>query len=193
MHSFLGIATVQVRICVSLTYSELLLSTMEEAAKVKRTVFGQSHLNGPYKSWVKSSFKGHHFAMCKFCNYHINIETMGNSALTSHQKGKKHIRLVAAASVLEPVINNGASVSSLTSNLSTLSFAPDERSPNTMQSYVGTHLNGPYKSWVKSSSKGRYFAMCKFCNDDINIKTIGNSALTSQQKGKKHMKLVVAA
>ena len=172
MHSFLGIATVQVRICVSLTYSELLLSTMEEAAKDKRTVFGQSHLNGPYKSWVKSSFKGHHFAMCKFCNDHINIETMGNSALTSHQKGKKHIRLVAAAkttppvrvtsqvssaSVLEPVINNGASVSSLTSNLSTLSFAPDERSPNTMQSYVGTHLNGPYKSWVKSSSKGRYF------------------------------------
>ena len=91
--------------------------------------------------------------MCKFCNDHINIETMGNSALTSHQKGKKHIRLVAdakttppvrvtsqvsSASVVEPFINNGASVSSLTSNLSTLSLAPDERSPNTMLSYVGT-------------------------------------------------------
>ena len=29
--------------------------------------------------------------------------------------------------------------------------------------------------------------LCKFCNDDINIKTMGNIALTSHQKGKKHM------
>ena len=124
---------------------------MGKTAKV--TVFGPSHLNGPHNSWVKSSSKGRSFAMCKFCNDHINIETMGNSALTSHQRGKKHMKRVAAAkttppvrvtsnvnsaSIVEPVINNGTSVSSLTSNLNTLSVAPDERSPNTMQSYVGT-------------------------------------------------------
>ena len=70
---------------------------MGKAAKVKVTVFGPSHLNGPHNSWVKSSSKGRSFAMCKFCNDHINIETMGNSALTSHQRGKKHMKLVAAA------------------------------------------------------------------------------------------------
>lgn len=57
-----------------------------------KCVFNRKWLSDEKFSWVKE-FKGDkHKALCCVCNKVIDIERMGESALKSHMKGKKHKR-----------------------------------------------------------------------------------------------------
>lgn len=51
-------------------------------------------------------------------------------------------------------------------------------------------LNHPdYKSWIQAGKMSTY-AYCHLCRKDIDIKTMGESALRSHAKGQKHIDLI---
>ena len=50
-------------------------------------------LNPKYKSWVKKISLN--IARCSFCNKHIDVSSMGVSALESHSTSKKHKQIVS--------------------------------------------------------------------------------------------------
>ena len=56
------------------------------------------------------------------------------------------------------------------------------------------HLNGVHKGWILKSSTSPHHAKCRFCPvADINIKSMGKSALSSHAKSVKHKKAAAAA
>ena len=63
-----------------------------------------------------------------------------------------------------------------------------------MTSLGEQHLNGIHKGWILKSSTSPHHAKCRFCHAaDINMKSMGNSALVSHAKSVKHQKAVAAA
>ena len=46
--------------------------------------------------------------------------------------------------------------------------------------------NGKFKSWLRKVEKDTYSAECTICSKTFDISSIGESALTSYMKGKKH-------
>ena len=105
------------------------------------TQFGQSHYDGPFKFWVIESKKGPDYVRCRLCDKNISIGTMGASGLRSHDSGKKHKELVAAAlstpSIRVPVPTTAASDPvSVTTNTSVTAVATSRTS--SIISYVGT-------------------------------------------------------
>ena len=50
-------------------------------------------LNPKYKSWVKKISLN--TARCSFCNKHIDVSSMGVSALESHSTSKEHKQIVS--------------------------------------------------------------------------------------------------
>ena len=56
-----------------------------------------NHGNGPFQHWVEPSPQGEYFARCKYCQKCFALGSMGNSALTSHDKGMKHKQKLSAA------------------------------------------------------------------------------------------------
>ena len=63
-----------------------------------------------------------------------------------------------------------------------------------MTSLGEQYLNGIHKGWILKSSTSPHHAKCRFCPvADINIKSMGNAALSSHAKSVKHKKAVAAA
>ena len=63
-----------------------------------------------------------------------------------------------------------------------------------MTSLGEQHLNGVHKDWILKPSTSPHYAKCRFCHTaDINMKSMGNSALVSHAKSVKHQKAVAAA
>lgn len=52
-----------------------------------------------YKDWLQKETDSRH-AKCKLCSKTIDISNMGEAALTSHMKGKKHATAVSAAKTI---------------------------------------------------------------------------------------------
>ena len=46
--------------------------------------------NRNYKEWIEADPKNRHKAYCKVCKKSIDVSAMGESALKSHEAGKKH-------------------------------------------------------------------------------------------------------
>ena len=45
---------------------------------------------------------------------------------------------------------------------------------------------GPYKEWIQPVKGNRYRAFCRVCCKEIDLTTMGESALKSHSKGAKH-------
>ena len=69
---------------------------------------------------------------------------------------------------------------------------PLSRQPNNMPCtyQVKWSTNPKYSAWIAGSPKGHLFARCKLCCTDLDIISIGASALSSHIMGQKHIQLL---
>lgn len=84
----------------------------------------------PYKQWLREDPGGNmHKAFCHVCKRDIDISSMGESALSSHCKGKKHTELMKVLSATVPV---SSLFSSNSKSMSDQTSSPSATSSNTV-------------------------------------------------------------
>jgi hypothetical protein len=119
----------------------------------------------PFENITKSE-NGDSFVHCVVCNSDISVGMMGiAAAIRQHQRGKKH----------KEVVNM-------------MEFRQNPEPKITKYRYVDSMATE--FQHITKSEKGDSFAHCTVCNTDINVSTMGKTAIRRHQSSDKHQNAI---
>eukprot|EP00916_Digyalum_oweni_P025641 GHVL01042217.1.p1 GENE.GHVL01042217.1~~GHVL01042217.1.p1 ORF type:complete len:151 (-),score=5.69 GHVL01042217.1:387-839(-) len=81
-----------------------------------------------YKDWIQRDCDKYK-AFCKCCKARVDISVMGESALVSHAKGKKHTNNLKASAPVVPIANFLSVTSSQSSQSASITATPGPAMP----------------------------------------------------------------
>lgn len=83
-------------------------------------------------------------------------------------------------------INNSQHISPPLLQLISIKYLSQETMPNNNRNTTYSTNYEKEFVWVTQSKQGKHWACCKWCNKDIDIRSMGRQALVSHSGGKKH-------